>query len=184
MCQVLILGLATLVGTSACSSHMRPRAVPATQSYRLAATIQDLMAGQIDPSADALWDSVAIIQSSSGTEDRHPRTAAEWQAVRGRAVTLIEAGNLLRMPGRRARSGDTPPGPGELSAAEIQQRIDVNHDNFVQFADVLQDAGFKALAAIDARNAQALMDAGGIIDEACEACHVTYWYPNQSRPGT
>ncbi|MGB8694931.1 MAG: hypothetical protein WCD08_15600, partial [Steroidobacteraceae bacterium] len=124
------------------------------------------------------------IESSSGTEDRHPRTAAEWQAVRDRAVALIETSNLLRMPGRRVRSGDTPTGPGELSPAEIQQRIDMNHNNFAQFADVLQDAGFKALAAIDAKNAQALMDAGGIIDEACEACHVTYWYPNQSHPGT
>jgi hypothetical protein len=173
-----------LVGASACSSQTRPRADPAAQSIRLAATIQELMAGQIDPSADALWDSVAIIESSSGTEDRHPRTAAEWQAVRDRAVTLIEATNLLRMPGRRVRNGDSAAGPGELSPAQIQQRIDMNHDNFAQFADVLQDAAFKALAAIDAKNAQALMDAGGTLDEACEACHLTYWYPNKGRTGT
>jgi cytochrome c556 len=99
-------------------------------------------------------------------------------------VALIEAANLLRMPGRRVRSGDMPAGPGELSAAEIQQRIEEDHDNFALFAELLQGAGFKALAAIDANNAQALMDAGGIIDEACEACHLSYWYPNQSRPAT
>ena len=55
---------------------------------------------------------------------------------------------------------------------------------FTQFARNLQDAASKALTAIDARNPQGLMDAGGVIDEACEACHVTYWYPNQNRPGT
>jgi hypothetical protein len=24
-----------------------------------------------------------------------------------------------------------------------------------------------------------LMNAGGVIDAACEACHVVYWYPKQ-----
>jgi len=52
-----------------------------------------------------------------------------------------------------------------------------------QFARNLQDAGLKALSAIEAKDTQGLMDAGGTIDEACEACHVTYWYPHQNRPG-
>jgi cytochrome c556 len=77
----------------------------------------------------------------------------------------------------------SPPSSGELTPGEIQQRINATHEAFVQFARNLQDAGLKALAAIDAKNAQGLMDAGGQIDEACEACHVTYWYPNQHRPG-
>jgi cytochrome c556 len=61
--------------------------------------------------------------------------------------------------------------------------MDATHEVFTQFARNLQDAGLKALAAITAKDAQGLMDAGGTIDEACEACHVTYWYPNQKRPG-
>jgi cytochrome c556 len=163
---------------------MPTSAVPAPLRFHLTATIQELMEGQIDPAADALWNSVAFIQSPSGTEDRRPRTDAEWRAVRAHTITLIEATNLLSMPGRRVKSGDSPVGPGELSPTEIQQRIDASHDSFVRFAGLLQDAGLKALAAIDAKDAQGLMDAGGVIDEACEACHVTYWYPNQKRPGT
>jgi len=156
------------------------------------------MDGIIDPSADVLWDSVAYIATTNGIEDRQPRTDDEWKKVRYGAVTLIEGANLLSMPGRRVAgdstdgtppTGGTPPaggasvGTGELTHAEIQQRIDSSHAAFVQFARNLQDAGLKALAAIEAKDATALMDAGGRIDEACEACHVTYWYPNQNRPG-
>jgi hypothetical protein len=161
----------------------------AAGQYRLTATIQDLMDGVVDPSADVLWDSVAYIATTKGIEDRQPRTDEEWKSVRYSAITLIEAGNLLSMPGRNVASAhsaavtETLPGLGELSHAEIQQRIDSTHDSFNQFARGLQDAAAKALTAIDARNAQGLMEAGGIIDEACEACHVTYWYPNQNRAG-
>jgi hypothetical protein len=159
----------------------------ATGQYRLTATIQDLMDGIIDPCADVLWDSVAYIATTKGVEDRQPRTDEEWQTVRNSAITLIEAANLLSMPGRRVAAAhgftDTPPGRGELSHAEIQQRINSTHDSFTQLARNLQDAGLRALSAIEAKDAQGLMDAGGTIDEACEACHITYWYPNQNRPG-
>jgi hypothetical protein len=177
------LGLTGLI--AACSRQATPvTAAPAQSQFRLAATIQDLMQGQIDPSADALWDSVAYISNRAGVEDRQPRTDEQWRAVRMSAVTLIEAANLLSMAGRRVADSDPPPGLGELTHAEIQQRVTSTHDGFVQFAHALQDAGQKALTAIDSKDAQGLMDAGGTIDEACEACHVTYWYPNQSRPGS
>ena len=162
-------------------------AVAAVQHYRLAASIQELMNGIIDPSADALWDSVAFIATESGTEDRRPRTDEQWNAVRTSAIMLVEAANLLSMPDRRVAAdlpNTPPPGIGELRHELMQQRIDATHDGFVEFARNLQDKALMALTAIDARDAQGLMDAGGAIDQACEACHVTYWYPNQQRPGT
>jgi hypothetical protein len=156
----------------------------------LTATVQDLMEGVVDPSADILWDSVAYIATTKGVEDRQPRTDEEWQRVRYAAITLIEATNLLRMPGRKVANDGNPagvPAPvaglGELTHPEIQSRIDSSHPAFAQFARNLQEAGLKALTSIDAKDAEGLMAAGGVIDEACEACHVTYWYPNQNRPG-
>jgi hypothetical protein len=148
------------------------------------------MDGIVDPSADVLWDCVAYIATKKGVEDRQPRTDEEWQAVRYSAITLIEAANLLSMPGRRVAaahnpaSAAAPPAPGELTHAEIQQRVESTHGAFTQFARNLQDAATRALTAIDGKDAQGLMEAGGVIDQACEACHVTYWYPNQNRPGT
>ena len=35
------------------------------------------------------------------------------------------------------------------------------------------------LAAIDAEDPQALVTAGGNLNEVCESCHMTFWYPNR-----
>jgi cytochrome c556 len=142
------------------------------------------MAGRVDPAADALWDSVAIIVSAKGVEERRPHTAAQWKAVRLQALTLIEATDLLSMPGRRVGDTTAAPGPGELSAPEIQRRIDTSHEAFANFASALRVAGQQALAAIDAHDPQRLMDAGGVIDTACEACHMSYWYPMPPQPAS
>jgi cytochrome c556 len=147
-------------------------------------TIQELMDTRVDPSADVLWDSVAFIASAKGEEDRRPRTPAEWDAVRQSALALIEAVNEVSAPGRRVASVDKEPGPGELRASAIQRRIDANPEAFARHARALVSATEKALTAIDAKNADALMSAGGLIDEACEACHVVYWYPHQARKGS
>lgn len=161
-----------------------------TPVYRLTATIQDLMDGTIDPSADVVWNSVAYVATRQRVEDRQPRTEADWKAVRYSAITLIEAANLLSMPGRRvaaardAAVAERAPASGELTHAEIQQRIDSSHGVFTQFARNLQDAATRALTAIDSRNVQGLMDVGSVIDQACDDCHVTYWYPNQGHPGS
>jgi cytochrome c556 len=48
---------------------------------------------------------------------------------------------------------------------------------------VLRDASLQALSAIDSKNATALLEAGGTIDAACEACHMTFWYPDDSNLG-
>jgi hypothetical protein len=180
----MVWTLTMVIGTSACSSRGPVNAGRSASALQPTATIQELMEGQVDPAADALWDSVAVIVNASGTEERQPRTDADWKAVRLQALTLIEATNLLSIPGRRVGAGTTAPGPGELPWAERQRRIDADRDAFVGFATVLRAAAQEALAAIEARNAQRLMDAGGSLDTACEACHLTYWYPTQKPPGT
>jgi len=135
------------------------------------------MGAQIDPSADELWDAVAVISSLGVTETRQPRTDQEWSAVRRSALRLIEAAALVATPGRRIGTSSVAAATGELAPAEIQQRVERNPVYFTQFADALRLAALNALRAIDARDTRALMDAGGVIDQACEACHTTYWYP-------
>jgi cytochrome c556 len=170
--------LARFAWADAAAPTATPPAAPADPSpSRL--TIQQLMATRVDPSADVLWDSVAFIASARGEEDRRPRSPAEWDAVRRSALSLIQAADDLRAPGRRVTSIDQAPGPGELSAAAIQRLIDSKPAAFARRARVLKSAANRALTAIDAKDADALMTAGGIIDEACEGCHVTYWYPHR-----
>ncbi|MGZ4994318.1 MAG: hypothetical protein ACXV79_09175 [Methylobacter sp.] len=44
----------------------------------------------------------------------------------------------------------------------------------------LQATAEETLAAIDAKNAAALLEIGGRIDEIYEQCHKTFWHPNQA----
>src|SRR5258706_2001599 len=170
-CQMSTLTLMVVVGTSACSSQGPVSAGKDIVAVDPNATIQEFMAGQVDPAADALWDSVAIIVSAAGIEERRPRTEADWKAVRLQALTLMATTRFLGLQGRRVASQTAPQGSGELSPPDIQRRIDADHDTFVRFADALRIAAQQALTAIDARDPQRLMDAGGVIDSACEACH-------------
>ena len=98
---------------------------PAATSFRPTSTIKDLMESLVDPSADALWDSVATIVSAAGTEERQPKTPEEWANVRRRAISLVEATNLLIMEGRRvAKPGEKAENEEvELGPEEIEKLI-------------------------------------------------------------
>jgi hypothetical protein len=162
-----------------CSSA--PAAPPKPDShFHLTASIRDLMEAEIDPSADFLWASVASVSSAAGFVDRQPRTDEEWAEVRRKALTLVEATNLLVMPGRRVSAVYVPSrAPGELDSTKAQERLDASREVFEGFAGFLREAGLVALKAIDAKSPDDLFEAGGTIDVACETCHLTYWYPDQ-----
>jgi hypothetical protein len=171
------------LGPSLCLHGCSDRAAPVRQEspFHVTATIRDLMDAEIDPSADALWASVASVSSEAGFEDRQPRTDEEWAEVRRKALTLVEATNLLVMKGRRVSATYVPArGAGELDSTAVQNRVDASPEAFEALANVLRETALVALAAIDAKNPADLMEAGGAIDAACEGCHVTYWYPDQA----
>jgi len=189
--------LLALISTSGCHRAQAPPPVamptpaPATavtvpSPFKLTATIQDIMMFEVDPSADALWESVGTIVTRKGEDDRQPRTEAEWRQARHDAIVLVEATNLLVMDGRKvALPGKKLEDEGVLgiyTAAEAQQAIDAKHDVFVEFAHALHDAAEQMLIAIDAKNPQGMLDAGETMDEVCEGCHMTFWYPNQVIP--
>ena len=167
---------------AACSPKSEPAKPAATNTvaeFRTTATIKDIMDSIVDPSADYLWDSVATIVTRAGTEERRPRTPEDWKNVRRRAVAMIEATNLLIMDGRKvAHPGEVSENPGiELGPDDMQPLIDADRATFIQRAHALHDAGMQALAAIDKKDVDGLSNAGETIDEACEQCHLKYWYP-------
>jgi hypothetical protein len=151
------------------------------------AGIADIMAIEIDPSADALWGAVGTVVSKTGTKNNRPTTDKQWDELKDRAVMLIEAANLLLVDGRRvARDGvqkiEDQGTPGNLSAEQSQNLIDTNRDSFASFATGLRVVGEQMLKAIDAKNPQDLMEAGAALDEVCEGCHLKFWYPGQHIP--
>lgn len=168
------------------SEKVMPPAAPKASPFILTASIQDLMTDIVDPSADYLWDSVVYIGDANGTEQHQPRTDADWLAVKRKAITLMEATNLLMMPGRRVvAAGEHMQDEGlegNLTAAQIQKLIDDDPASFAAFAHALNTAAGQSLQAIKKHDVDALLEAGGTLDEACEACHLKYWYPNQGIP--
>src|SRR5580700_4366008 len=115
-----------------------PAPPPPPPPFQIMASIQELMDAIIDPSADALWDSVSITTTAKGTVFQQPHSDEEWQEVRRRAVALIEGTNLLVMDGRKLVAPRSPVldqgTSGVLSAEEGQKKLDSQHASFVQFA--------------------------------------------------
>jgi len=178
--RVLVLCASILV-TSTCT----PRADRQPESdFRPTATVKDIMVSIIDPEADVLWNSVATIVSVTGTEEREPRTDEEWATLRRSAIQLVEATNLLRIPGRQvARPGEKSENPRiELEPETIQKLIADDPATWSRLVNRLHDAAAPALNAIEAKNAKGLFDAGDHLEQACEACHQQYWYPPAHAP--
>ncbi len=179
---LLLLGLN--LRAQAPSRPARPAAVSP-----LTASIQELMLTLVDPSADALFESVSYESTAAGVVEVKPRTNDDWLMLRRHAVLVAESANLLKMPGRRVapvtpipgHEGEAP-GPEDLSPAEIQKLIDRDRATFNRLAQGLQDAARIALKAIDDRNVAALFESGEPLDQACESCHVRYWYPPNAKP--
>jgi hypothetical protein len=148
-------------------------------------SIQDIMDSIVDPSSDVLWGAAGtVIDKDAGVQDLTPKTDEAWHEVRRAAIRMIEAGNLLAMPGRLA----APPGtksetPGvELEPPEIIALIKKNRRGFDGFAKALQAAAVDALKASEKKDADLLMDSGTRMENVCESCHQTFWYPHAGAP--
>jgi hypothetical protein len=109
------------------------------------------MEGTIEPAAEVLFESVGTVISERGVEEIAPKNDDEWANVRNNALTLAEAGNLLMI-------GDRPRDRGE----------------WMKMSRALVDVGVVAWKAAEAKNAEALFEAGGQVYEACQHCHSKY----------
>lgn len=142
-------------------------------------TIAEVMEAVVMPAADVVWNAPQF--PDEGDEILGPDTEEGWLAVRHGAIALAESANLLIVPGRKAHPADKELNEGELTAAEIEALIAANRGAWLGWARTLHAAALESLAAIDARDADKLLDAGGTLDSACQGCHMQFWYPNQQQ---
>ena len=115
------------------------------------ASVQQIMRGIVSPAANVVFNSVATTITLRGTEERAPRTAAEWNAVGDSAAALVESGNLLMLGDRAVDKGD-----------------------WMTMSRALMDASRVALKAIEARNVEALFASSEAINTTCDSCHQRY----------
>lgn len=165
----------------ACSA---PKAdTPAPVEITPTFTVRDVMRHMVMPNADIVWNAVQTSVTEKGPESKAPKNDDEWDAVRHGAVSLVESMNLVLIPGRKVgQPGEQAKDPKvELNAEQIEALINKDRATWVKLVHAMQDAVGPALKAIDAKNVEALSDAGGAIDAACETCHKMYWYPNEGK---
>jgi hypothetical protein len=176
----ILLFLASLSFISACRARQQEPQLP---EYSPTASIRDIMQSIVDPSADVVWQAVQASVAQT-IEEKAPRTDEEWTNVRHGAIRLIEATNLLIMPGRHvARPGDRSEAANvELEPEQMEALINKDRAAWNERAKALREAGLEALRAIDAKDANTLFEVGDRIEMACENCHLHYWYPNQKLP--
>ena len=182
----LLFAASAALGTACRSTRAEPAPAAAAlePEYIVTATIKDIMQSLVDPSADVVWNSVHSVVGPRGVQEVVPKTDEEWELTRQGAIRLVEATNLLIMPGRHvARPGEKSEAPeAELEPAQMEELINKDRGAFYKRARALHDAALDALHAIEKRDTAAIFDLGERIDEKCENCHTQYWYPNQKLP--
>ncbi len=119
-------------------------------SYDTTLTTKQVMTQVITPAWDAYRLSSGFIDGPGGVKDLTPTTPEGRRAADNAAAQLVEAGNLLMLPGR-AHGGDWIKASGELSRTAL-----------------------KARAAVEAHDSKKMFDLGGDIYQACTDCHQEY----------
>jgi hypothetical protein len=136
---------AVFLFASACASKPAPPALP---PFDTSVSVKDLMANVVDPTADGVWESVGTIYTREGAFEKAPANDDEWNAVKAKAITLVEIGNLLMLP---ARSG--------------------GNDEWVKLAQALIAQSQRAIKAAEAHDKDGVFNTGADIYEACVNCH-------------
>jgi hypothetical protein len=173
--------LTIMVGMVACTQKSEVKIISASRPL---ATLKEIMISLVDPNIDPIWNSVSTVNTIEGVEEKQPKTDEEWKILKDHALTLLEIPNLLVIEGRKVAVENVAAtqGSAELNPEQVQHGIEANRHDFNQHAHDLQDAIKQVIIAIDAKNPEELIKAGGQVDQVCEQCHKQFWYPNDKRP--
>jgi hypothetical protein len=190
-----VAGLSVILTTVTIAQQPPAKAAGAAKAapsgpYKPIATVKDIMDSIIDPSSKLVFDAVSAVETPTGIVQKAPKTDAEWDEVRWASLRLVEGANLLMMSPRHIANGSEKPvasKPGgkeeqiELPPAEIEKLVNKDRAAWLGFARKFQAAAQVALKAATEKNADGISDADEGIDNACENCHLKYWYPDQEK---
>ena len=188
--RIWFLALPVSLALVACqpgqSASSAQAVTPAPAVHQPVVAIQDAMLALVDPSADAVWESVSTTITKKGEEVKQPRSDEEWNEVRLHTLRIIAGAALLQTDGIAVvRDGVKIEDTHEsyLNEAGIAAAIAKDPSQFKAAAKSLQSTAQEVLVAVNKRDTGAIIQLGAKLDAACEHCHSTYWYPNQKIPG-
>ena len=126
-------------------------AAAASAPVKPIASVKQIMAGIVGPSAAIVFDAVSTTVTLKGVEEKAPQTDQEWALVGAAAASLAESGQLLMAEGRA-----------------------VDRDDWIKMAQAMTDAGLTTLKAVDAKDTEGVLTAGEAVNMSCDACHQRY----------
>lgn len=142
--RACLLALVTVAAGCGQTEEVAPLAFAPT------GTVLEFMNWHLDPAVDVVWGSAGFIMTDEGEQDLQPTTQEGWDDVRNAATVVAESGNLLMMPGYAVDS------------------------DWMEYAQGLVTAGISARDAAQAKDADALFQAGARLYNVCLACHNRY----------
>jgi hypothetical protein len=175
-----------VIGTAGCSAPAPkdpPRPEALWGDLKPVVSVKELMRDMIDPVADNIFDAVGTVTNYQGSVETAPKTDADWDKIRIGAVSLAEGSYLLKIPRPFAPPGDennsSGPDAAELSPAQIKAKLEADPVLWNAKIEALRNVGLEVLEIVKKKDVDALLDAGGDLDVACETCHLEYWYPGE-----
>ena len=144
----------------------KAKPAPAAPASRNPATLAQLMKGILYPNSNIIF----FAQSDNPNDvpqAKDPATAVnplassygKWEAVENSSLALVEAANLLTVPGRKCSNGLPVP---------------VTNADWPKLVQGLRNAGMVAYKAAQSKNQDKILDAADVMTTACANCHDKY----------
>ena len=134
--------------------------------------------------ADNIFDAVKTEVTPKGTVETVPKTEEDWEKVRIGGVSMVETAELLKMVRPFTPPGDKNNSEGpdavELSPEEIMAKVQKDPVEWNARIQALKNVGLATIELANKKDVAALWDASENLDEACENCHRSYWYPKEN----
>jgi len=163
---LLVAAMFVFVG---CNRAETPAPAPAAPAPTAHANLAQLMQAIPFPQSNIIFDAGVTDPGAKPAEsDTSPGAGATaqygsvyggWVAVENAALALQETANLIMIPGRLCSNGKPVP---------------VDQADFQGWAKGLADAGAATLTAAKTRDLDKMTEAGGVVTDACAACHDKY----------
>jgi hypothetical protein len=181
---LFILGVLPSSCSSSKPTQAPPRGPELWGDLKPVVSVKELMRDMIDPLADNIFDAVRSEVTDKGVVETVPKTDEDWEKIRIGAVTLAEGASLLKIPRPFAPPGDqnnsTGPDAVELAPAQITAKLEADPVEWNARIEALRNVGLEVLDIVKRKDVKELWDAGQNLDEACENCHRSYWYPGEN----
>jgi cytochrome c556 len=181
--SVVVLAIVTATCSSSRPVPPPPRAPALWGDLKPVVSVKELMRDMLDPLSDNIFNSVGSVTTEKGVVETAPKSQEDWDKIRIGAVTLAEGASLLKIPRPFAPPGDlnnsTGPNPVELSPAQITAKVEADPVEWNARIEALRNVGLEVLDIVTRKDVKELWDAAENLDQACESCHRSYWYPGE-----